>query len=196
MLRKAAHSIRIGMKTHTLGKVNPPRVRFMSYQCHSLSTSTLSSDSSLRTLNYHDIYRCPVCGHGELSVLTLTEAFACNFCRHIFDANLEAQSIQMVDGVQPMTWFWTGSRWRYNRRADGQVTAVVWSFALAIACLPALLIIVSNYMFPPIDSNGLNQFSIVWTLITLLAHASIVMWLIAEHYQWPWYVTAKIKLSR
>ena len=168
----------------------------MSHQLRSLSTANLSSDNSLRKLSYWDTYTCPVCGHGELSVITLTEAFACGFCRHIFDANLETQSLRMVDSVQPMVWFWTGERWRYNRRSDGHVTAVVWSFALAIACLPALLVIVSNYMFPPIDSNGLNQFSIIWTLTTLLAHAGIVMWLIAEHYQWPWYVTAKIKLSR
>jgi rubredoxin len=168
----------------------------MSYKRRTLSTSPLSSDSSLRPLNYDDTYTCPVCGHGELSVLTLTEAFACSFCRHIFTANLEAQSLQMVDSVQPMVWFWTGERWRHNRRPDGHVTAVVWSFALAIACLPALLVVVSNYMFPPIDSGGLNQFSFIWTLITLMAHGGIVAWLIAEHYQWPWYVTTKIKLSR
>ncbi|MBT9314923.1 hypothetical protein [Leptothoe spongobia] len=168
----------------------------MSHQRHSLSAPELSSGSSLRTLNYDDTYTCPVCGHGELSVLTLTDAFACSFCRHIFTANLDAQSLQMVDGVQPLVWFWTGERWRHNQRPDGHVTAVVWSFALAIACLPALLVIASNYMFPPIDNAGLNQFSLIWTVATLLAHAGIVLWLIAEHYQWPWYVTAKIKLHR
>lgn len=168
----------------------------MSYPRYSLSTVNLSSDNPLRKLNYHDTYKCPVCSHGELSVLTLTDAFACSFCRHIFSADLEAQSLQMLDSVQPMVWFWTGERWRYNRRPDGHITAVVWSFALAIACLPALLVVISNYMFPPLDGDGLNQFSIIWTAITLLAHAVIVLWLIAEHYQWPWYVTAKIKLSR
>lgn len=168
----------------------------MSYQRYSLSTPELSSGSLLRPLNFHDTYTCPVCGHGELSELTLTEAFACSFCRHIFTANLETQSLQMIDGVQPMIWFWTGQRWRHQYQKDGHVTAVVWSFALAIACLPAMLVMVSNYMFPPIDSDGLNQFSIIWTVATLLAHAGIVLWLIAEHYQWPWYVTAKIKLSR
>lgn len=168
----------------------------MSHQRYSLSTTSSSGDRTLRTLNYHETYTCPVCGHGELSLLTLTDAFACNFCRHIFAANLDSQSVQMIDNVQPMVWFWTGSRWKHNRGADGNVTAVVWSFALAIACLPALLVMLSNYMFPPIDSNGLNQFSIIWTSATLLAHAGIVLWLIAEHYQWPWYVTTKIKLSR
>lgn len=168
----------------------------MSYQHNFLPTPDLSSGSLLRPLDFHDSYPCPVCGHGELSVLTLTEAYACSFCRHIFSANLAAQSLQMVDSIQPMVWFWTGERWRHNNRSDGHVTAVVWSFALAIACLPALLVMLSNYMFPPIDRGGLNQFSIIWTVATLLAHAGIVLWLIAEHYQWPWYVTAKIKLSR
>ncbi|MEM7062925.1 MAG: hypothetical protein AAF572_07165 [Cyanobacteria bacterium P01_B01_bin.77] len=161
-----------------------------------LSNIDLSSGDLLRNLNFHDTYTCPVCSHGELSVLALTEAFACSFCRHIFSANLEAQSLQMVDSVQPMVWFWTGERWRKSGRPDGHITAVVWSFALAIACLPAVLIMLSNYMFPPIDSDGLTQFSVVWTVATLLAHAGVVLWLIAEHYQWPWYVTTKIKLSR
>ncbi|MGD1856025.1 MAG: hypothetical protein ACFB2W_17430 [Leptolyngbyaceae cyanobacterium] len=163
----------------------------MSHQRHSLSAPGLSS---LPTLSYHDTYTCPVCAHGELSVLPLMDAFACSFCRHIFTANLEAQSLQMADSVQPMVWFWTGERWRANRRPDGRVTAVVWSFALAIACLPALLVVLSNYMFPPIDGDGVNQFAVIWTAATLLAHVGIVLWLIAEHYQWPWYVTAKIKL--
>ncbi|MBT9313044.1 hypothetical protein IXB28_12560 [Leptothoe kymatousa TAU-MAC 1615] len=168
----------------------------MTYQRNYLSASDLSDDITLRALNYHDTYTCPVCGHGELSVLTLTDAFACGFCRHIFAADLNAQSVQMIDSVQPMVWFWTGKRWQHQRRSDGNVTVVVWSFALAIACLPALLVMLSNYMFPPIDSGGIHQFSIIWTVATLLAHAGIVLWLIAEHYQWPWYVTAKIKLSR
>lgn len=168
----------------------------MSYRCPSLSASELSKDSLLSTLNYHDTYTCPVCRHGELSVLNLTDAFACSFCRHIFTANLETQSLQMLDGVQPMVWFWTGQRWRQSGRPDGHVAVIVWSFALAIACLPALLVIASNYMFPPIDSGGVSQFSVIWTVATLLAHAGIVLWLIAEHYQWPWYVTTKIRLNR
>lgn len=168
----------------------------MGYQRFSLSAPELSSGSSPRTLNYHDTYTCPVCQHGELSVLTLTDAFACSFCRHIFTANLESQSLQMLDGVQPMVWFWTGQRWRKNGGLDGHVVVVVWSFALAIACLPALLVLASNYVFPPIDGGGISRFSIVWTVATLLAHSGIVWWLIAEHYQWPWYVTVKIKLSR
>ncbi|MEM1239640.1 MAG: hypothetical protein AAGI45_07360 [Cyanobacteria bacterium P01_H01_bin.26] len=168
----------------------------MSYHCPPLSASDQLSDSSLYTLNYHDTYPCPVCGSGELSVLTLTEAFACNFCRHIFSTNLESQSIQMLDSTQSMVWHWTGEKWRYKHRSDRHVTAVVWSFALAIACLPAFMVMLSNYMFPPMDGDGLNRFSIVWTVATLLAHTGIVLWLIAEHYQWPWYVTVKIKLSR
>ena len=58
------------------------------------------------------------------------------------------------------------------------------------------MVMLSNYMFPPMDGDGVNRFSIVWTVATLLAHTGIVLWLIAEHYQWPWYVTVKIKLSR
>ncbi len=168
----------------------------MSSQPRSFSAQMSSGGSSLRALTYQDTYTCPVCCHGELSVLTLTDAFACSFCRHIFTANLESQSLQMLDSVQPMVWFWTGQRWRKNGRIEGHAVVVVWMFALAIACLPAVLVLLSNYMFPPIDGGGINQFSLIWTMATLLAHAGIVLWLIAEHYQWPWYVTTKIRFSR
>jgi len=47
-------------------------------------------------LNYHDTYSCPVCRHGKIAALPLMEAYACNFCQHIFTANLEQQVLKMA----------------------------------------------------------------------------------------------------
>ncbi|MBD0269899.1 MAG: hypothetical protein ICV77_16605, partial [Cyanobacteria bacterium Co-bin8] len=41
-------------------------------------------------------YLCPVCRHGQIEAMTLMDAFACNFCRHIFEVNLEQQTVQVV----------------------------------------------------------------------------------------------------
>jgi transcription elongation factor Elf1 len=120
----------------------------MSQQTQSKGMSSRAS-SSLRALSYDDHYTCPVCAHGQMSALTLMEAFACDFCRHIFTANLQAQSVQVVDSVQPMVWHWTGERWRAAHQTDASLTAVIWGFALALACLPAALIGLSAYLFPP-----------------------------------------------
>lgn len=161
-----------------------------------LSKSLRSSLSSgVRPLSYEEHYVCPVCAHGEMSALVLTEAFACNFCRHIFTANLKDQSVQVVDSVQPMVWYWTGERWRGAPQPDASLTAIVWGFALALACLPATLIGISSYLFPALD-GGVSRFSLLWTGSTFLIHILIVFWLIAEHYQWPWYVAAKVHLRR
>ena len=147
-------------------------------------------------LSYQETYPCPVCGHHRLTGLALTEAFGCGFCRHIFAADLTARSIKLLDGVRPLSWYWQNGRWQQPHSPHTRVNMVIWGFVFSISCLPALLIALSNYMFPPLDQEGLGQFSLIWTLATLAAHAGIVCWLMAEHYQWPWYVTAKIKLGR
>jgi rubredoxin len=63
-------------------------------------------------LNYHDTYSCPVCRHGKIAALTLMEAYACNFCQHIFTANLEQQVLKMADSQLPLTWYWNGKYWQ------------------------------------------------------------------------------------
>ncbi len=79
-----------------------------------------SSDRSgleRRSLNFHETYICPVCRHGQIAELTLMDAFACNFCRHIFTANLREQSIHVEDSSQPMTWRWNGRNWQGSKSA-------------------------------------------------------------------------------
>ncbi len=149
-----------------------------------------------RPLSLKDSYRCPICATGQLSELVLMDAFSCNFCRHIFTANLLNQSIQVVDTAQPVVWFWTGDRWHSHRRGNAQVTVTICLVALVLSCLPAALIALSSYLFPPLQPTTGVQFSMVWAGLALFLHGGMVLWLIAEHYQWPWYVSAKVRLYR
>ena len=65
-----------------------------------------------KQLNYFGTYTCPVCRHGEVTAMTLMEAFACNFCRHIFAVNLEQQILKMADSQVPLSWRWNGRHWQ------------------------------------------------------------------------------------
>jgi len=57
-----------------------------------------------KPLNFDETYRCPACGSGELSAIAMMDVFACDFCRHMFTANLSAQSVHLADSIQPMSW--------------------------------------------------------------------------------------------
>lgn len=161
------------------------------------SSKENASRDGIRSLSYDDSYSCPVCAHGQLSVLVLTDAFACDFCRHIFTADLNEQSVKMVDSAQPMVWRWTGKQWRSAYQRDSDVGGFLWVIGLLFVGLPVSLILLSAYLFPPLEAAaGAIHFPIVWACLTLVLHALIVGWLVAEHYQWPWYVAMKISLQR
>jgi len=62
--------------------------------------------------------------------------------------------------------------------------------------IPALIIGLPAYVFPPIGGLQLNSFSTVWGEMTLGTHSLIAAWLLVEHYQLPTYVAAKITIDR
>ncbi len=144
------------------------------------------------TLSYSDVYSCPACASGELSAMSMMDLFACDFCRHMFTANLQTQSVQLADSLQPMAWQWTGRRWRAAYQAD-TAAVLVWVFAIALVIAPAAIISLSNYVFPP--SGGL-KFVVMWVALTGLSHGIISGWLLAEYHRWSWYVSSRIRLQR
>ncbi len=149
-----------------------------------------------KPLNYQDIYTCPVCRHGQLSELTLMEAFACNFCRHIFTANLREQSIRLEDSTQLFQWRWTGRDWKPMRQQDFDLTLVVWLTGLALVTLPPALIWLSYHTFPPLPDSSWQWFPLLWTTLAFVIHFLLVLWLLAEHYQFPPYVLLRIQWRR
>lgn len=147
-----------------------------------------------RDLNYQETYLCPVCRHGQITALTLMDAFACNFCRHIFTANLPEQSIHVEDSSQPMTWRWNGLHWKAANQLDMDLTIVVWLVGIALVLLPPALIWLSSHTFPPMQGSTWSWFPTAWISLTFGTHFTFVAWLLAEHYQIPVYVTSKIRL--
>jgi hypothetical protein len=153
------------------------------------------SQSPGQVLGFDGEYSCPICGHGKLSALLLTEAFACDFCRHIFSANLPEQSVQVVDSPQPLAWRWRAGRWRSLTHQDPSLDVIVWIFFTALTILPAGLVALSAYVFPTVQADGSYSFSWLWAVATFLVHLLMALRFVTEHYQWPWYVTWKVTLQ-
>lgn len=143
-------------------------------------------------LRYDEVYGCPACGCGRLSAIALMDVFSCDFCRHMFTANLQTQSLHLADSVQPMAWQWTGWRWRGMHQGETKA-ALVWAFTAVLTIAPATLIALSNYVFPPMDGW---KFVFIWLGLTLSSHSLISVWLLAEYHRWPWYISSRIRLQR
>lgn len=142
-------------------------------------------------LSYHGVYRCPVCRYGEISNLAMMDAFACNFCNHIFTANLNQNSIELADSSLPLQWYWNGRRWQGAHRADVELGWGIGLAAIAIVLLPTTLLGLAAYMFPPIPGSNLSWLPVFWTISAFFAHLTIVIWLLVEYYQFPVFVFLK-----
>ncbi len=149
-----------------------------------------------RPLSYDEPYLCPVCRHGQISSLVLMDAFACNFCRHIFTANLTEQTVQVVDSSQPMSWRWNGRNWRLAYQLnDSNLTVLIWLIGAVLVILPSALVWLSAYTFPPLPGSPWAWFPMVWVGCTLLTHLLMVLWLLAEYYQFSPYISSKVRLQ-
>lgn len=141
-------------------------------------------------------YRCPVCRHGQIQPMPLMDAFSCGFCRHIFEANLTQQTVQMVDGSQPMAWRWTGRRWQSVYQRPAELPVLLWLIGMVLVIIPAGLVSLSAYIFPPLPGSPGAFLPVLWAGGTLATHAMLVGWLLAEYYQFPPYVLVKVWIQR
>lgn len=157
-----------------------------------LASSRQKEDRPTKRLLYEETYRCPACGSGELSAIAMMDVFACNFCRHLFTANLQTQSVHLADSLQPMAWQWNGWQWRTSQQND-TTAALVWSVAGVLTLAPVAIIAISNYVFPPLEGSN---FPVMWTGLTLASHSIMSGWLLAEYHRWPWYISGRIRLQR
>lgn len=153
------------------------------------------SSPQRRSLNYQETYACPVCRHGQITALTLVDAFSCNFCRHIFTADLAHQSVRVEDSSQPMSWRWNGHRWQSMNSVSFDLTLTIWVMGILLVLMPPGLIWLSSYTFPPLPGSGWYWFPTVWAGLAFLIHFLFVAWLLVEHYQVPLYITAKVRLQ-
>jgi hypothetical protein len=158
--------------------------------------SSRTPTSTNRPLSYDDTYLCPICRHGELRALVLMDAFGCDFCRHIFTANLSAQILRAEDSSPPMNWRWNGLNWQSVLQGDGDLSTLVWLFSLGIVVLPPLLVWLPLHTFPPAAGSRGSWLPTVWLLLTALLHGAGGSWLMAEHHQWAPYIGLKARWRR
>ena len=137
-----------------------------------------------------------MCRHEQLAPMPLMDAFACSFCRHIFEANLSQQTVRVVDNAQPMAWRWTGQRWRPVHHGQQDITLILWISGMVLTFVPSGLVATSAYIFPPLEGSPGSAWPTIWAFATLISHALMVGWLMVEYYQLPLYVTAKVWLRR
>ena len=149
-----------------------------------------------RPLDLNDTYLCPMCRHGELSALALMEAYSCNFCRHIFTANLREQTLQVADSSQRLAWRWDGRQWRSARQGPWDTTILLFGVGITLTVLPTALVLLSGYMFPPLPGSRGAWLPLAWAGLTFCFHLGLVAWLVAEHCQFPLYVTSKVRLQQ
>lgn len=160
-----------------------------------LSSGNAQRASDRRNLDYQQTYVCPICRHGQISAIALMDAFSCNFCRHIFTANLSDQLVRVEDSSQPMTWRWNGRNWQAANPINVDLTITIWLVGALLVLLPPGLIWLSSHTFPPMRGSGWYWFPTVWIGLTFSFHFLFVAWLLVEHYQVPVYVAFKIRLQ-
>lgn len=125
----------------------------------------------------------------------MMDAFACQFCRHIFSADLENQVVRVEDSSQSLAWRWNGYNWQPANRLDSQLTLPLWLGGGLLALVPPLLIGLSSYTFPPLPGSVWAWLPPFWIALTFSLHLSMVAWVLVEHYQWPLYVSWKIRIQ-
>lgn len=139
--------------------------------------------TSPQPLNYSGAYPCPICRHGEVSAMPLMEAFACNFCNHIFTANLDQQLLKMADGQLPLTWHWNGSKWKGSQREGRELDWIYGVAGVTFVLFPTAIVGCAAYLFPPLPGSYLSWLPNAWVLLTFSAHLAVLIWLVLEYYQ-------------
>lgn len=137
------------------------------------------------SLNYDHDYHCPVCRRGRITNLALMEAFACNFCQHLFTVDLKRQLLTSVDTQFPITWQWHQNNWT---RVNPEGITIGWAYLILGGLwiiLPTAIVGLASYFFPPLPGSSLTWFPVFWTVLTFVSHLICFAWLLLEYYQFP-----------
>ncbi|WP_299484877.1 hypothetical protein [Acaryochloris sp. IP29b_bin.137] len=146
-------------------------------------------------LDYEQSYPCPVCRQGQLDRLILMDAFSCNVCHHIFSVNLSQQSICLADRTPALGWRWARQRWRPLHHPDIDFPLGIWILCGGLTVLPPTILWVMHYIFPPLPDSSANSFPLLWIGVVGITHSLIALWILAEFYQLPLYLSWKFRLQ-
>lgn len=144
--------------------------------------------------SYEGVYPCPVCRLGKIQALPLMDAMACDFCSHIFTANLEKQQLKMPSRQPPLLWRWNGRNWTGAHLEGVELGWGYWLAAVAVVVFPTTLVGLTTYTFPPTPGTPFSWLPYVWTGLAFLSHLGIIGWLVVEFYQFP--VGAYLRVMR
>lgn len=77
------------------------------------------AEAGSRTLSTDCSYPCPICKHGTIEPITLTEAWGCDRCQQIFERSAEPNTIGKLSTPyhRPRTWQWTGRGWVLSKKS-------------------------------------------------------------------------------
>ncbi|GAC1457195.1 MAG: hypothetical protein NVS2B14_01550 [Chamaesiphon sp.] len=117
---------------------------------------------------------------------------ACNFCRHIFTANLDLQQLKMADSHPSLTWRWNGRTWVEAHLEGVELGWGYCFFAVILVALPTTLSGLAAYTFPPVPESLLSWLPYAWTGLVFLSHLAIVVWLVVEFYQFPIWIYLRV----
>ncbi|MCM1981267.1 hypothetical protein [Lyngbya confervoides] len=164
-----------------------------------LGLSKLGKRNRSRPRTLYEV--CPVCRHGHLNAMALMETVSCSFCHHIFSLEVPPPPVQrptlsIEDFPQSLRWQWTGDNWRSLPQVEMPLTLWLWAVALAIMILPPTLLGLAMAIVPVAAYSRGAWIPPFWMVATLIGHGWIGLWLLAEHYQWPWYTRLQIFWQR
>lgn len=139
---------------------------------------------------------CPLCRLGSLESITLMDVFGCSTCHHIFEPDFNQQTIHLADGNQSTIWAWLGERWRPTNPLRPPLPSILWLGLGLFIIGPASLIVLSGYLFPPLESSTGINFPTVWGICTLVSHGLLAIWLVTEYYQLSPFIVIRIGVQR
>ncbi|MFS8854862.1 hypothetical protein NW851_10435 [Synechococcus sp. H55.7] len=120
------------------------------------------------------IYPCPCCHQGQLRLITLTEAFGCSRCQHIFAITPDRLHIEQLAVSYPYRkmWFWNGHQWVLRRENALQGSTLLGlTFSLGVVLVVGFI---GAVLFPS-QTQLLSWFLILGLLLTLLMATAILL---------------------
>jgi hypothetical protein len=147
-----------------------------------------------RDILFEEHYPCPACRRGQLESLFMVDAFSCGSCHHVF--TVVGRKLRLEDNVNPYQWRWNGTHWRSARHLSRDWLFATWIISIAFIAVPTGLIWLAHHTFPPLPGQQGAGFPVFWTALVFTLHFSIAGFLLAEYFQLPLYITAKLFWQR
>lgn len=134
--------------------------------------SPLVQSQKTHKIELNNDYPCPCRRRGRLTPITLTEAFGCSRCQHIFVVEEGGYVIEQLATTYPYkrSWRWTGHQWNVVHPGLGD--------SYLPLALGILLVLLSIWL-PVALNSGTGGSIILWAIVALLLAVlpALMVWL-------------------